>query len=213
MGSRCKRLRSANFILLQPFDGLCCTVSLYPFQSGTDIRETECHPTQKRRDFCTKAIVCCLWNLPTKLKEWCIVDAKHFFFFQLDNFYETTIIVATGMIKRTDLENCRDKSDVIYGNWWLYDQSPNLTASCPVLKPMKKFPLFFLIEKVVGEEELKQLDEKYVPSYFFSLVGSGKCRRIISDSHFSWKNTFLGNRIAKRCDHQMMQFSSYYLTS
>ena len=36
---------------------------------------------------------------------------------------------------------------------------------------MKKFPLFFLIEKVVGEEELKQLDEKYVPSYFFSLVG------------------------------------------
>ena len=79
---------------------------------------------------------------------------------------------------------------------------------------MKKFPLFFLIEKVVGEEELKQLDEKYVPSYFFSLVGRAANADVSSViAIFPGKNTFLRNRIAKRCDHQMMQFSSYYLTS
>lgn len=55
---------------------------------------------------------------------------------------------------------------------------------------MKKFPYFYLIEKIVGEKELEeQLDEKYVPSYLFSFVGQpDKCRRIISSSHFSWKN-------------------------
>ena len=115
MGSRCKRLRSANFILLQPFDGLCCTVSLYPFQSGTDIRETECHPTHKKGGISAQKQLFVVFGIYRLSDASLLCDAKHFFF-QLGNFYETTIIVATGMIKRTDLENCRDKSDVIYGN-------------------------------------------------------------------------------------------------
>ena len=171
-------------------------------------------PNAKKEGFLHKSN--CLLSLEfTEMHRCCVMQI---IFFQLDNFYETTIIVATGMIKRTDLENCRDKSDVIYGNWWLYDQSPNLTASCPVLKPMKKFPLFFLIEKVVGEEELKQLDEKYVPSYFFSLVGRAANADVSSviaifPGKIHFQEIVLQRYQAKRCDHQMMQFSSHYLTS
>ena len=120
-----------------------------PFLSGTDIRETECH--QSKKSFVNsaqhKSNCLYLWNLPSP---------KSFFHWAIFTRDAQAIIVGTGMIKRTDLENCRDKSDVIYGNWWLYDQSPNLTASCPVLKPMKKFPYFYLIEKIVGGERARR---------------------------------------------------------
>ena len=93
-----------------------------PFLSGTDIRETECHQelalakAQKRESFVNSAAhksnCLCLWNLPSPKSTQCRRT-----FFSLSNFYEMMpIIVGTGMIKRTDLENCRDKSDVIYGN-------------------------------------------------------------------------------------------------